>query len=652
MNQIFSEKSEDYAVGKHKLPTNLGFVDSHPSEAENQHKAEKDQNIASLVPKQRYPLVREDSPWKTTAKVPTRDVVNKGAPLEGFVVKRSGETQNQRPSVITNKSESMDISKSSVQALEKEKATSFVQKHSERVPVKSIMEEPKPSELKRILLEKKSSMLPEKAGNKGSDNLSAKGVIAKELNSSMLEKTSLMSTENEETKGSENVSSEGIKREKPKNSFLENKPSLSPEKEGINGCENVSAKGIVPEEPKESLLEKTSLTVPAKEGSKTSNSKYTEKEKEWLELTTLRGMEKSSARLTVKELSKPLSLSKSNVHEAAKMPANVSKQSNHSQDVTSNAMKVGSPEVSQKPLLIPDAQKITANCFSVFSSNSADHNGDLFAEKELKTYSKRITPSKRKSSSKEDIVEENSVLSKVLKMDNMESPEVDPKKMTVQNNANKLSKKLLEQKPLKTQQQDLVSTGVKSKMSRKKSTGENKLPAKKSKCEENNCNNVSAGRIHNKSHLELREKEGNVVDSVSFVADQAVDDVTINHSPTVKDAPGDQFDDSKPNIESLNDKSKERIRAMTSKKKKLKAKEQKRKERKNESTVVVKKEPADGESLETVVDSVLDEEIAIIYNREGKLISVVVQILLWLENLQTSLIFDYDNESEILYRNN
>lgn len=56
---------------------------------------------------------------------------------------------------------------------------------------------------------------------------------------------------------------------------------------------------------------------------------------------------------------------------------------------------------------------------------------------------------------------------------------------------------------------------------------------------------------------------------------------------------------------------------MTNRKKELKAKLLKKKAS-VDLPALMKKEPANGESLESVVDSVLDEEIAVIYNGGGK----------------------------------
>lgn len=118
-----------------------------------------------------------------------------------------------------------------------------------------------------------------------------------------------------------------------------------------------------------------------------------------------------------------------------------------------------------------------------------------------------------------------------------------------------------------------------------------------------------------------REEDKNHVDSVSFVADQVVNEISINHSPTAKDAPGDQFGAVKVNSERQNRRSKERIREITSKKKELKSREEKNKERQQRGVglpSVCVKEPDTADSLETVVDSVLDEEIALIYKADGE----------------------------------
>ena len=272
----------------------------------------------------------------------------------------------------------------------------------------------------------------------------------------------------------------------------------------------------------------------------------------------------------------------------------------------------------QKPFLNSGPKDFTTNRFSVFSSNSTELDGELFSGKELKTYSKKVTPNKRKSSSNGSILEDSSAISKVLKMDNKEASEIVTENSKVEVDK-KLNRKLLntqpKQKLTSRQLQNSVPSAAKGKMSRKTSTDESSRRVKKAKCEES----TDSTQRKSVGNVELRDEVNSVVDSVSFVADQAVIDIAINHSPTMKDMPANQFE---PNNERLNNKSKERIREMTFKKKELlKAKEQKRKEKKNVSAVlpmVVKSELDDGENFETMVDSVLDEEIAVIYNGGGK----------------------------------
>ena len=497
--------------------------------------------------------------------------------------------------------------------------------------------------------------MAEEVRTEGSNSVASKNVTANEPEGSVLEETSSISLQNQGAKTQNNLSAKDVTVEKPQSQFFGHTPPIFPGKETCSGSENVSSKSSVQDRPTESLIEKRSEQ---EEDKRTANVLPTVTEKGWLELTTLRSKRKTSGKLTVMELSKPtpLSLTRKSFHDAAKAAADLSpdnlsrkSQDNQSaadvsqdnqfgqsegnqsvqlQDKTSDAMEVDNFPASQKPPAIPDARQLTKNCFSVFSSNSSDHNGDLFAEKELKTYSRRITPNKRKSisTSKENITERSTVISKVLKMDNSESLDVDGNKIEAHENGNKMDNQVLdsdlskdsqpEQKSIKRQQ----NSRTKGKISRKKSTSENKIPAKRAKSGDSNCDNTEA--IQNNSQMELEGEASKLVDSVSFVADQAIEDVTINHSPTLKDVPGEQFDFVKLNDEVLNDKSKEKIREMTSIRKKIKEKEKKRKKKENKnelpaSATVVKKELVDGESLETVVDSVLDEKIAVIYNGEG-----------------------------------
>ena len=608
----------------------------------------------SLRPEQRYPLEREDTSLMTSGRVATGDVV-KEAPRENIRLKDSTKTRKERTPVMDKQNKVADISKDNAQVTKNEKATSLNRKLSEKASANSTAaEQAQPSELVS-LLKKKSSRLAEEVRTEGSNSVVSKNVTANEPEGSVLEETSSISLQNQGAKTQNNLSAKDVTVEKPQSQFFGHTPPIFPGKETCSGSENVSSKSSVQDRPTESLIEKRSEQ---EEDKRTANVLPTVTEKVWLELTTLRGKRKTSGKLTVMELSKPtpLSLTRKSFHDAAKAAADLSpdnlsrkSQDNQSaadvsqdnqfgqsegnqsvqlQDKTSDAMEVDNFPASQKPPAIPDARQLTKNCFSVFSSNSSDHNGDLFAEKELKTYSRRITPNKRKSisTSKENVTERSTVISKVLKMDNSESLDVDGNKIEAHENGNKMDNQVLdsdlskdsqpEQKSIKRQQ----NSRTKGKISRKKSTSENKIPAKRAKSGDSNCDNTEA--IQNNSQMELEDEASKLVDSVSFVADQAIEDVTINHSPTLKDVPGEQFDFVKLNDEVLNDKSKEKIREMTSIRKKIKEKEKKRKKKENKnelpaSATVVKKELVDGESLETVVDSVLDEKIAVIYNGEG-----------------------------------
>lgn len=590
----------------------------------------------------------------TSGRVATGDVV-KEAPRENIRLKDSTKTRKERTPVMDKQNKVADISKDNAQVTKNEKATSLNRKLSKKASANSTAaEQAQPSELVS-LLKKKSSRLAEEVRTEGSNSVASKNVTANEPEGSVLEETSSISLQNQGAKTQNNLSAKDVTVEKPQSQFFGHTPPIFPGKETCSGSENVSSKSSVQDRPTESLIEKRSEQ---EEDKRTANVLPTVTEKGWLELTTLRGKRKTSGKLTVMELSKPtpLSLTRKSFHDAAKAAADLSpdnlsrkSQDNQSaadvsqdnqfgqsegnqsvqlQDKTSDAMEVDNFPASQKPPAIPDARQLTKNCFSVFSSNSSDHNGDLFAEKELKTYSRRITPNKRKSisTSKENITERSTVISKVLKMDNSESLDVDGNKIEAHENGNKMDNQVLdsdlskdsqpEQKSIKRQQ----NSRTKGKISRKKSTSENKIPAKRAKSGDSNCDNTEA--IQNNSQMELDDEASKLVDSVSFVADQAIEDVTINHSPTLKDVPGEQFDFVKLNDEVLNDKSKEKIREMTSIRKKIKEKEKKRKKKENKnelpaSATVVKKELVDGESLETVVDSVLDEKIAVIYNGEG-----------------------------------
>ena len=412
------------------------------------------------------------------------------------------------------------------------------------------------------------------------------------------------------------------------------KPSLTAsKKQGTVGSEIVSGKGVVTENLKtselRSLLEKASSGKPVNEEKHSSKLTSFEKESEWLASAASEGLKKPSVKVAEQEVSEsPSSSSRNSFSDKCKLSTNISEENQigKSQDVASNFMEAESSIVSTKPSLGPGTKRSTTNCFSVFSSNSAEQSGELFANKELRTYSKKVTPVKRKSSFKESNVQDNSVVSKVFRIDNSKSPEVDIKMLVQENRKVELSNVLLNSQPEQTlfnkQHENMVPSEERGKMSRKKSSSDIKLPAKKAKCEENRSSRVSADSALDTSvgHEDVKDKDSNVVNSVSFVADQAVKDIAINHSPTMKDAPATQFEVVKQNSERLS-RSKERIREMTSKRKRLKAKEQNRIDKNNASVVspvLVKEELENGESFEKVVDSVLDEEIAVIYNGEGK----------------------------------
>ena len=409
------------------------------------------------------------------------------------------------------------------------------------------------------------------------------------------------------------------------------KPSLTASKEeGTAGSEIVSRNSVITKDPKtselRSLLEKASSIRPVNEETNSSKLKSFEQEEERLASAASEGLKRPSVKVEEQEVSKPLpsSYSRNSINDECKLSAKISEENpiNNSQDVASNLMEAEPPVVLTKPPLGPGTKQLTRNCFSVFSSNSAEHNGELFANKELRTYSKKVTPIKRKSSSKESTAEGNSAVSKVFRVDDSKSPEIDIKKLVQENRKVEVSNTLLNSQPEQKMFENMVPSEERGKKSRKKSTGDSKLPTKKAKCEENKSNRVNGDSTLDESvrHEGLKDMDSNVVNSVSFVADQAVKDIAINHSPTMKDAPTTQFEVVKQNSERLS-RSKERIREMTSKRKQLKAKEQNRIERSLGSVVLpvlVKQEPENGESFEKVVDSVLDEEIAVIYNGEGK----------------------------------
>lgn len=412
------------------------------------------------------------------------------------------------------------------------------------------------------------------------------------------------------------------------------------------GPENVPVKDVTIDGDKNKDLlgtGKESSQALVKKAPNIPNSKSPDQRKERPQLTTtVKSAKKASEKKTpVKDLLKSpvLSFSKNNLSDQSKLSVNNPEKSD-SESVASKTKEVAIPiGLQQKPSLSSEVRPVIAtNGFSLLSSNTAEHNGEIFTGEGLKTYSKRSTANKRKSVSKERSVGGSSTVSKVLKMDNKKSSEDDHVKKVINENgkielAKRLTKKLSNSQPeeqtVHRLPQNSVIPAERSKASRKKSTDESKVQSKKVKCEENKSDNASVDIIQQKpfTRLELknivntRTEGDSLVDSVSFVADQVVKEVSINHSPTMKDMPGNLFEAGDANTPRLSSRSKERIREMTSKKKELKAKEEKRREKKKAKAseglaTVVNREPETTESLETVVDSVLDEEIPVIYKGE------------------------------------
>lgn len=414
------------------------------------------------------------------------------------------------------------------------------------------------------------------------------------------------------------------------------------------GPEMVPVKGVTTDGDKSKALlgtGKLSSQTQVKEGPNIPNSKSPDQRKERPQLTTtVRSAKKATEKKTpIKDLlrSPALSFSKNNLSEQGiKLSVNILEKSD-SESAASKTMEVATPiGLQQKPSLSSGVRPvISTNCFSLLSSNTAEHNGEIFTGEGLKTYSKRSTANKRKSVSKESSEGDASTVSKVLKTDNKKSSEVDHVKNGIDENGKieltkrlnkKLSNSQLEEQTIHRLPQNSVVPAERGKASRKKSTDEGKVQSKKVKCEENKSNNGSADTIQQKpfTRLELknivntRTEGDSPVDSVSFVADQVVKEISINHSPTMKDMPGNLFEAGEANAPRLSSRSKERIREITSKKKELKAKEEKRREKKRAKAseglpTVANKEPETTDSLETVVDSVLDEEIPVIYKGEG-----------------------------------
>ena len=302
----------------------------------------------------------------------------------------------------------------------------------------------------------------------------------------------------------------------------------------------------------------------------------------------------------------------------------------------SNSSEVQPSTESQQHAGFISETKRLANSFSVFSSNCSDHNGDhLFGNKGLKTYSKKFSPIKRKSSTKDGKLEDNSLFSKVFKMDSGKSSKMALKKLVKskrkaemsQNVPNELSNSQAKKKSFGKQREIQGLLSEKTKKSRKKPCSKVKLPSKKAKCEEDEEKEEGTNRGISDSVDENAVKNEALVDdvdrglnSVSFVTDQSVADMAASHRPTGKGAPITQFEDTKGNNEKM-DISNERIREKSPKKKILKSKEQDIINDKHvgaNSTAVSKDELANGENLESLVDSVMDEEIPVIYNGESE----------------------------------
>ena len=576
MKQTSSE-NKNATVVTNELQRNFGIVDSTLVKDKNQEKAGTD--LAAVLkdrdktPEKGDAFLKEDNVHKTAPNVPSGNE-RKGANFEEsapWVPEEATYNGPEEPCLSTKVTDSSEISKDR-QDMKKDKTTVLSQRDSEKVLVKDVT-------------------------TKGSKI------------------TDLMSTEK--------VSSRAPAKE------VKDKTTSGPKSTDVLGAEKISSRASL------------------KGGPSVPNSKFPDKRTEWLQLTTVRGTKKASA-IPSKDISRksPVNFSKSSVTGSANLSVNNKADKNESGGMACEPMEVDTSTISQKPPSSSEVKPAVAtNCVSLSSSNSTDHNGELFAGEGLKTYSKKGNVNKRKSISRENSLEDSSTISKVSKMDNKESSEVDHvKNMNHENSkvelARRLNKKLANSQPnskpeeqtLRKLLQNSVTPPERSKASRKKSTDENKVQSsKKAKCEENNSNDISTEGVQHKPVTRLEVKvntttkteEDNVVDSVSFVADQVVDEVSINHSPTVKDMPGNQFEVAEASNQRLSSRSKERIREMTHKKKELKAKEEKRRERKKARAAeslrtVMDKEPETTESLENVVESVLDEKIPVIYNAEGE----------------------------------
>lgn len=362
----------------------------------------------------------------------------------------------------------------------------------------------------------------------------------------------------------------------------------------------------------------------------------TNDKKEMIQGTTVKISKKGSTKSPSKDSSNVQSLSSScNSATDLGTPSVNVKDRKDSERMDVESKEIDTSVAKQKPSLSSEVTPLFTKSFlSMSSSNSADHNGELFSGEGLKTYLRKVTPNKRKLGTEDNFVEDNSIAKKALTMGNKESPETDRLKDIPNNSKVELAKRLnkkfanshLEEKTVQSQHQLSVSSSERTKASRKNSADANNVLTKRSRWEEIMSSDVDDARHKTDVKLQLkdnitREEDKNRVDSVSFVADQVVNEISINHSPTAKDAPGDQFGAVKVNSERQNSRSKERIREITSKKKELKSREERNKERQQRGVglpSVCVKEPDTADSLETVVDSVLDEEIALIYKADGE----------------------------------
>ena len=362
----------------------------------------------------------------------------------------------------------------------------------------------------------------------------------------------------------------------------------------------------------------------------------TNDKKEMIQGTTVKISKKGSTKSPSKDSSNVQSLSSScNSATDLGTPSVNVKDRKDSERMDVESKEIDTSVAKQKPSLSSEVTPLFTKSFlSMSSSNSADHNGELFSGEGLKTYLRKVTPNKRKLGTEDNFVEDNSIAKKALTMGNKESPETDCLKDIPNNSKVELAKRLnkkfanshLEEKTVQSQHQLSVSSSERTKASRKNSADANNVLTKRSRREEIMSSDVDDARHKTDVKLQLkdsitREEDKNRVDSVSFVADQVVNEISINHSPTAKDAPGDQFGAVKVNSERQNSRSKERIREITSKKKELKSREERNRERQQRGVglpSVCVKEPDTADSLETVVDSVLDEEIALIYKADGE----------------------------------